>query len=321
MPIEHWNQEWLNANSQRRYPLADSASGADTGQAFALPDSLLLELSLPVSAGLEVRPEKFFLQKLALSDVGLSLTVGYDDGTITAGVAGVRAALAVVSLADHAEYDSYTLVGQDDFQDSVGKLVLGRLDELRRLAAGRYLFLPSATPLEIDCFRPQLRGLSALVVVNGNERSERLTGDVELVSGPNCLLSLSQVDGSPPRIRIDALDGSGLTEECGCVQTTTPIKTINGLPPDPSGDFVFEGKDCIEVAGASSGAGGGLSFTDTCARPCCGCPELEVITQALQRLEQGAASLEGFYSRLEGQVTQMNVVVLGSRLNEPTCQE
>jgi hypothetical protein len=61
MPVGNWNLEWLNHNAQRAYPLADDATGPDETGAFKLPDNFLVELDLPVHAGLNVGPAGFFV--------------------------------------------------------------------------------------------------------------------------------------------------------------------------------------------------------------------------------------------------------------------
>ena len=63
----------------------------------------------------------------------------------------------------------------------------------------------------------------------------------------------------------------------------------------------------------------GVKFVDTCASPCCGATELERITQDLERLAQQATNIEGFLSRLQISVQTMDMVVLGSRLNDRSC--
>ena len=72
-----WNVDWLNANSQRDYPLADSSSLKDTSGAITLPRDFLVDLvlSVPVIEGVE--PGLFHLQQLAVLPQGVMVTLGY----------------------------------------------------------------------------------------------------------------------------------------------------------------------------------------------------------------------------------------------------
>lgn len=312
MPLSTFNLQWLDHNSQRSYPLAEGASRTDQTGSFKIPDSLILGLYLPVHAGLDVEPAKFFVRSVAVFGVGLNISIGYDDGTAAPPVV----ATAVVPFATHTEYQSYALPGVGDFDDSVGKIVVGSTADLSALPPGQYLFDPAAGRLDTDCVRPIIRGVSAVVLVNGSERSGRLTGDIELAAGANVRLTAAAAGGGW-QIRVDAIDGEGLNDECVCEgDAAAPcVKTINGIAPTPAGDFTLLGSACLTVEPAANG----LRLVDTCSDPCCGCAELAAVTRDLERFGEAATTLQNFLTRLEGQVTAMTMTVLGSRLNDSGC--
>lgn len=312
MPNSTWNLQWLNHNSQRAYPLAEGASRRDESDSFTIPDSLILAMYLPVHAGLDVEPAKFFVRSVAVFATGLNVSVGYDDGTVDPPIV----ATAVVPFSTHTEYKSYALPGSGDFDDTVGKIVIGPTADLASLPPGQYLFTPAAGRLDTDVVRPIIRGVSAVVLVNGTERSERLYGDLELVAGANMRIT-PQTVGDTQQIRFDAIEGEGLNDECVCEgDTDAPcIKTINGIPPTPAGDFTMLGSNCIEIDGITNG----LKYVDTCSDPCCGCAELEAVTRDLERFGEAATTLNNFVNRLESQVTAMSMTVLGSRLGDRPC--
>lgn len=312
MPASTWNLQFLDHNSQRAYPLYEGASRTDESGSFTIPDSLILALYLPVHAGLDVQPDKFFIRSVSIFSIGLNISIGYDDGTASPPIV----ASAVIPFSTHTENKSYALAGSGDFDDCVGKIVIGATDDLSSLPPGQYLFTPAAGQLDTDCIRPVLRGVSAVVLVNGSERSARLVGDLELVAGTNMRLTPSTVNGVS-QIRLDAIDGEGLNDECVCEgDVSAPcIKTINGIAPTPAGDFTLLGSNCINVDNTTNG----LKFVDTCSDPCCGCQELEAVTRDLERFGEAATTLTNFLNRLEGQVTTMSLTVLGSRLGDVPC--
>lgn len=313
MPQQTINLEFLNHNSQRSYPLADHATKRDRADSFSLPDSFILELYFPVHAGLDVAPERFFLRSVAVFASGYNVTVGYDNGTETPDI------VAAVNIAKsaHVEKAAYALPGIGDYADSVGKIVIGRIDELDLAGAGQYVFDYEGGVLDPDAIRPIIRGVSSIVLQNGNDRSDRLYGDIELVAGANIRLTPIVVVGKDPQIRIDAISGEGLTEPCACEGTDTapPIRTINGIPPTAGGNFTILGDSCLLIEPITNG----LQLNDDCSSPCCGCEELEAITRDLERFGVAARTLENLQSRIDTQVEQMSIVVLGSRLGDNSC--
>src|SRR5262245_9756663 len=293
MPLGHWNVEFSNLNSQRRYPLADDADSVDTSGSFKLPTSLLLELDLPIHAGLNVDPARFFLKSIGSYATGYFLVVGYQPATGDA----VDVATALVPREGHTPLTIYALGGISPFDDTVGKVVVGRLDDADLQPAGQWDFDLDNGRLDPDCVRPIIQGVSALVLVNGASRSVRIQGDVELRAGTNVRLVPILVAGQDPVVRIDAVSGEGTTEECDCEGESAPkepILTIEGIPPTPSGDFTFVGGDCIRIDPIEHG----LRFTDTCAKPCCGCAELERLTNDLKLLGSQADGVEQFVHEL-----------------------
>jgi len=315
MPEYTWNLEWLNHNSQRSYPLTEDATEVDVSGTVTLPKGFILMLEIPVHAGLSVDTTKFFIRSIAIFSSGLSLSVGYDDGSSSPPVV----ATTVVSLTNHSEGDHYALIGKTDFIDTIGQIAFGPAAVIQELPAGEFFFDPAGGKLEPHTIRPIIRGVSSITAVNGTERSDRLYGDIELVAGRNIRITPIIISGSDPQIRIDAIEGEGLVEDCVCEgdEEGPCIRTINGVPPTPAGDFFMVGNDCLDINEITNG----LQLTDVCSEPCCGCEELEALVDELRGLNSGARTVENFVVRLETEVTQMNSVVLGSRLNDEGCLE
>lgn len=315
MPLSAINLQWSNHNSQRSYPLADWGSAVDKSGTIRIPDSFLVGLYLPIHAWTNIFPEKFYIQSLTVSPVVYGITIGYDDGTIAPPlVAGIHFA-----RASHTPYLSYALNGAGAFDDVVGRVAFGPLDDIDQLPPGVYTFDPAATPLETDSINPVIRGVSSLTVVNGSDRSPRIYGDVELVAGTNMRIVASLTDGQPPQITFSAISGEGLNEACACEEVADgpAIRFINGIPPLPDGNFRVVGNRCMDIQPAQNG----LRFSDLCSEPCCGCEELTALTRQIDRFADGAATLQNFVTRVGGEVAQMNQVVLGSRLGDSGCIE
>jgi hypothetical protein len=313
MPLSHWNLQFRDHNSQRKYPLADFATGNDVTGSFELPDDFLVGLDLPIHAAMDMNPGGFFIRELGVFPTGFSITVSYDsvDGV-------VDVATASIPRTNHTRYKTYNLGGLEPYDDISGKVLIGRLDSIDAQPAGLWTFDIDGAPLEPDCIRPWLRGVTAIILRNGAEESEPITGDLVLEAGTNVQLVPILVEGENPRIRVDAIEGEGLTQDCLCVgdAAETPcIQKINGIPPTDDGNFNLIGDTCFEFVQTDNG----LQLVDKCCAPCCDCTDLEAITRDLDRFNTERATFKLFVEQLLASVTQMSETVLGARLGDRGC--
>lgn len=307
----NWSLQWLDHNSQRAYPFTDWATRTDQSGQITIPDSFLLGLYFPVSSALDVHTERFFLYRLGIFPTSYSLTLGYQDGTTP-----IPAAVGYISKPDHREFQSYALTGVGMFDESVGKYVVGKLTDLESLPFGLYTFDYPATCLEVDAIWPQIRTVSSITVIDGNNATPKIYGDILLTAGENVRLTY----GSGPNgrsIRIDAIGGENLNEYCECELEPVgpPIRFINGVPPDQDGNLKIQGNPCIRLEATE----GGLRIVETCATPCCGCNELEALVEQIRTVYDGAATLRHFVVSVEMAVSQMMNAVLSSRMSDATC--
>ena len=212
----------------------------------------------------------------------------------------------------------YALGGVGNFDDTVGKVVIDRLDNIDDQPPGFWTFDLVDTRLDPDAVRPMIRGVSSITCINGDQRSPKLYGDIELVAGQNMQIVPVVVSGQDPIIRFNAINGEGTVETCVCEgdsAPTEPIKKINGVTPTPSGDLAIVGSACIEVTPIENG----IKISDTCAQPCCGPVELEAITRDLERLGSQATAVQDFVNRLQEAVNTMDLIVLGAKLGDRGC--
>jgi len=287
------NQEWLNENSLRSYPIRENLSRRPFDANGALipdiiiPDYLIVDFVLSLSGDALTT---VYLSQLVVINNTVSMT--FSD------VAGVTVGVVGVNMSAHATYQAYDIVGVGVYEDARGRVVLGDLTTLTDdLAAGLYNFGISATEFEPATIRPSIRGVRSLrTSVEGTE-SARIYGHVKLLAGTNIRLTYLATYNA---IRIDAIDGSGLNQECECeasVGQTNIVRTVNGLPIEDveiTGDGV-----CVEV----NIEGNRLVISDLCSTPCCGCPELEFITENLKILEATMGNLESYANQLQERIS------------------
>ena len=311
MPIGIRNLEWTNHNAQRAYPIVVEATRSDLSEQFELPVDFIVALYLPIHWANDIDPGKFFISKVAAYETGFSIVVGYasDSGTIDV------ASTQIVRSA-HTQNQVYSLYGLGDFYDSKGHIQIGSLEAIDLQPTGLFEFDLSGSRLEPDAVRPHIQGLVSIQADNGGELTEELTNIVRLQAGKNCRITAQIESGKSPRLIFSAIEGENLTESCVCDdETAPPIRTINGLPGDSNNNFQLLGNDCMEIVGGNHS----LAFNDICSEPCCGCKELEAITQAMEALGDKAATMERYLSQLGARSSQMELTVLGSKTGDRGC--
>ena len=294
-----WDIDWWNENSQRKYPLHEDAGCQDTTLSFTLPNDFLVDLILPSHVDLTLDTGKFHIINVTIFGTGVTVAIGYN---------GTAIGSATIDVASFTKYATYFITCTGDFADSVGKLVIGSLDTILKYA-GSFQFDLSNGRLVPTVIKPDIRGVSAIYLKNGTDVSAPIQGDVILQAGRNFLIQLvpATIAGEPDRIVLNAIEGEGLSQTCGCDDNANLpcIKTINGIGPDPSGNFTMLHDDCLELDAIANG----LKLVDKCANPCCGCEELKVVNDTLELMISQVTSLENLAGRLEASLlaTQTNL--------------
>jgi hypothetical protein len=307
MPIPHWTQEWLDLCSQRTYPFAAHATRVDTSNSVKIPDTFLLELYFPVTTAVETLPDRFYLKTLTLLGGGITLEIAYNDGVDNPVIATTS-----VATASAVEYGRYALTGLDDFDNCVGKIVIGSLAEINALPAGVYEFTPDAGALDPDTIRPSIRGVTSLAVETGGARSAKLRNNVVLSAGSNVRLTTVVGDGDP-KIFIHAIPGEGFSAQCACADTTAPcIRQVNGLNAQ---NLAIIGDDCI----TATSVGNAVQLQNPCSTPCCSDTEMDEVLKKLSKLESELLSLKNFAERMQSAQSVFELKVLASRLGTSEC--
>lgn len=206
-----------------------------------------------------------------------------------------------------------------DFHDNAIQLTIGILDSVLVQPAGSWDLDVDAGRILPSVIRPDLRGISTIYIRNGETLSDPIQGDIEIIAGSNCKLTVGVSDEGYNTVRIDAIEGEGLTDNCECTGAVVgpPIRTINGVKPRSDGNFILVGDSCLEVEAQSDT--NTIKLNDRCSEPCCGCQELEVVQQAVADISRKVTTSDGFAARLEAVITQLQNTVLSSKITfDPT---
>lgn len=313
MPLSQWNLDFLQHNSQRAYPIAAEATRQDVTGAFTLPNDFIVGLDIAISPAVDLQTGRFFIRQIGLYASGVQLIFAYDAVSEIYDVA-----TALIPLTAQIRNKVFSIGGIDPYDDITGKIVIGRSDTIQSQPPGLFNFELDSTRIEPQAVRPMIRGISSFRVASAaGVPGPRLYGDIELVAGRNMQFAVVATP-TTTQIVLNALNGEGTIEPCVCegdAAQTPCIKTINGIRPTPDGNFNLVGDNCLSFEAINNG----LKLTDSCCQPCCGCTELEKITQELERFSGQRAALETFVNQLAANTNAFSTIVLGSRLGDSRC--
>lgn len=306
--------EWLNSNSLRNYPVAQSATCVATDSSFRLPDDFLVDLKLAVPFVQNIKSYNFYISSITVYPSGCVFEVSYGD-RFTSSVA-VSAPIAFDSFEPYTAVELKGVQSRSnfDFSQSAGWAIIGSVDKIKD-QAGKIKFTPEATRLEPSTISLGPRRISGIRVLNSGLTTPVISGQVLFESGSNHSIA---VDGNT--LKFNALDGGGLQAECECndVELSPCIRTVNGIHGDPVGNLVISGGDCINV---SSSSGDGLLIEDTCAKPCCGCTELQVVATDTSNISLQINALIAQIAALSSVVNALQNTCLGSSTDPTTCAQ
>jgi len=299
--------EWLNQNSLRAYPFqedklrrASNPAGGVLASVY-VPNKLILDMVLTVGLDDPTTPVRVYLSQLSLVNDLLTLVLSDTAATVVATVA--------VNLATHTMNDGYAFAGSGlDYADARGRIVIGDVTDLEdSIPPGIYTFVIGETEFEATTVRPDVRAVSSLRTDYLGAESGLITGHVKLLAGINVRLTYIAAQNA---IRIDAISGAGLNEECDCPDDTgEPVLTINGIGIN---DVTIEGDgECVDVATV----GNRIIISDSCSQPCCDCTELEFLTESLKILDSSITTMQAYASQLDASITNFvntYVIALGT---------
>jgi hypothetical protein len=260
---------------------------------------LIVDLSLPVHPDPTIDFTLIHLLNVSVFGSGLTISLGYNGSPIGS---------VSIPATGFTRNSVHRIACTGDFFDSVGVITIGDLDDTLKFS-GSFTFNVNGGRLEATVLRPEVRGVSSLYVQNGTDISGPFQNDIILQAGRNFLINvIAGIGAEPDRIVFNAIDGTSLDQGCECSEGDDRpcVKTINGIPPDNDGNFQLDGDDCIQLDAISNG----LKIVESCATPCCGCDELNIVKTTLESIVQQITSLESLASRIDSAISNLSVNVL-----------
>ena len=257
------------------YAFLDKTNGLSTDGLFRLTDQSLRSVQINLPWERDIDPTAFYISQVDNLANQLKLYIGYKKDSDP-----ILVATAVCAAEDGLLDSVVSLVPAVGWEDIVGSVVVGNYPAGPSAPIGSFSFEIEQTRLPVSSIRPAARSMSAIVVTDGTQQSQTLTGLVELQAGENIRLRVDYSEGYP-RIIIDAIDTSEFLQECGCEDTVAPpIRRIGSVEADSNGNINLIGSQCLELTSAEHT----VSLNNPCSQPCCGCETAEVLTSNLKPL-------------------------------------
>lgn len=288
--------EWKNIRAAQSYPLDDIADGISE-EGAKIPQSFILDISINLPPSTNSSIYTFFINKIIQADTTYNIYIanktltGYQD---------------ILKFTVSKECDIGTPL-QDCFFNGVNvyegeqsslKLVQGSciIGITRDLNLGTLTFSDQKKSLlNLSCIhRFQITGIEALKV-----NDSLLSGIVQL-KGQNGILIEADIETNTIKISVDhsylqqQIDRyKGELEEI----YGKPIKTINGIQPNETGDFTLTGLDCISISASPTESNGTLIINNPCGKPCCDITnDTNQIQTAIVSIKQQMQRLKEYYS-------------------------
>jgi hypothetical protein len=296
-----WNVEWPNVNAQRKYPFSQDAT-LKAGD-FTIPNDFIVDFLLPVNTAVipTIDPSAFHVSQLGVFSNGVTVTFAYN---------GVAFATLSIPVASFDGYGVHIVQGTGAFFDSQGWVTLGSLTNVMKYP-GAWSFDEDSGRLHPMTIRPDLRSVASVTVVNGDDISAPVTGDLALIAGANFRFRVD-TSGAKPQIIFDGISGDGLEEDCECEELDTDapcIRRISGVTPNAAGDIQLLGSTCVAITAGQHQ----LLIDDECSEPCCDCRELIVVTNTLDQMLNQMLTLEAVGQKLDEVLTATRVNLMASK--------
>lgn len=282
--------EWLNANSLRAYPIRESALRQSLNGEIVFPNTLIVDAR--INAPFSYAQGVFYVSLVELLPDRVTVDISYHDGTSSSDVATVT-----TTTSEHSRNTVYPFTGSGDNHSVLGAITLGEIEDAISQVQGRYQFTQDTMPFEIGAINISQPMIEYVSLVEQGVEIGKLDRAVKLVAGAN--VRLTRVD--PETVRIDGISGENL-DDCPAEPDSPAILTINGAPPDETGNIELIGSECIQISQKGLHS---LEFRDLCSSSCCGCQELNSLLSSLAQLETQQADLRELVFRAYNEQSNM----------------
>jgi hypothetical protein len=295
------NQELLQHNSNRSYPLSERATkqpilGASD---FSIPDNFLVAARIVVNATPDVvNISNFYIVRLTFYNSGALIEIHYETEE-----GGILVGKVIASYSD--DYNTtYTIQGLRSSEFSCGlsgHITIGTFDQVQ-VCLGDYAFDLNGGRLDPDVVQYSTAAVTSITIISNGQQSAPIYGDIKLAAGNNIILQAVQATNQPTEIYI--------ARQLNEIELPSYIKTINSVKPSEGGNIIIaSATDCLKITEEAND----IVISETCSTPCCGCEELAAIISNIEALMQAQTNMQVFQQALEQQLNHLttNLAISG----------
>jgi hypothetical protein len=295
------NQEFLQHNSNRSYPLSERATkqpiiGADD---FVIPDNFLVAARLVVNATPDViNVSNFYIGRLILYNGGALIEINYESEA-----GGILVGKVIASYSDdyNTTYNIQGLISSEFSYGLSGHITIGTFDQVQ-VCLGDYTFDLAGGRFDPDVVQYSTAAVTSITIISNRQQSAPIYGDIQLIAGDNITLQAVQATNQPTEIYI--------ARQLNEIELPNYIKTINSIKPSEDGNItIASATDCLKITEESND----IVISETCSTPCCGCEELAAIVSNVEALMQAQTNMQIFQQALEQQLNHLitNLAISG----------
>jgi hypothetical protein len=303
--------EWLNSNSVRNYPIAENCSREDISNSFIIPNELFV--SAQINHPRSYSDGFFYICRLIISVPIIRVYIGYKNQQT-----GVEQEVGnfEVDNKNFSKYSYFSFTGNIEHPSIIGSFAIGDIKQAIDKGLGEFIFDGDATKLEVNCRFVSIPSLEYIQIYNENDTLLHTSSSVlKFKAGQNIRLTydplVDQETGTVDQygcIKIDAVLDENIIQEpeaCESIESFVQpcIKTINGVRPDREGNFWIEESECIGIDEFQENHS--IKITDLCSESCCGCVDLEVLTNGLEQLKQQEERLRDLVLTTQGTQSEL----------------
>ena len=225
--------------------------------------------------------------------VNSSSTITVEISSPSLGVLGTFS----VPASTTANNVDYTFAPASGMPGMAGVITIGTLATILTLPSGDFQFTQANTALLMRVAVPSAIGVSYIAFVDAAGNTYLTTGLLTMQAESNLQFRV-QGSGGSFTAYMDAGENLGLNKECA--EQPVPITSINGVPPDPTGNFNLIPSTCVSITPAQYG----LVVGNGCGKPCMGCSDVSTLTNRLMTVENELLAIRNYVNNMQALITQ-----------------
>jgi|GEM_PF-6587309 len=315
--------EWLNQNMYSNYPIVDSCVVKSTTGEY-LPSSLIVDASIIIPPIADSQASsRFFISHVDRAGDGFHIAISYNPPQSAPFVCARTSRIPTnITAGDPVMERTFALTPSEQIPENYnslyklqGSIIIGTGIDI--LSKGSYQFeYDNAALLSTRIFQT-LVGLKQVQVQDAQGGVlETFSDNFIIRAGDGIELAITEgtIPGSSEPLKTleitrvetqaEALaDYRTVADVKAAVELMlgNPIKRVNGVAPDATGNINIVGADCTNIDSTVSG----LSISNPCSKPCCGESSTKDISAAIHAYEDITARLVNYFEAIANNVNAM----------------